>query len=280
MKNKLALFVAVILGLIAVYGIHRFIASKEQKFQEEYQSVKVASAAARIKAGTVIQANMLAGDASARVILEAALTGDHILHGQRNTLVGQTLNRNVERGTPLLASYFRKPIERLENRLGIGERAITLRVDSISGVAGNLVPGSHVDILGTFPVAGAQGGRAASATDPEGSQTLMLFANVTVLAVDNRTREVQYVAAVGDLRRAAYSSVTVAATPEEANILVYAQEYGALTLSLRPPADVTMAPPATITGKNLLPEAARAAKAREDRLKERAPMTVEETFEE
>ena len=50
-------------------------------------------------------------------------------------------------------SYFRQPVEKLDKQLHRGERAITLRVDAITGVAYNITPGSHVDIIGTFPLA-------------------------------------------------------------------------------------------------------------------------------
>jgi pilus assembly protein CpaB len=184
--------------------------------------------------------------------------------------VGQTINRTLERGEPFMYSYFRRPVERLQARLESDERAVTLRVDAITGVAGNLVPGSHVDIIGTFPLTPQTGGKAPAA-GTAGSHTMLLLADVTVLAVDNRLREAQYyVSSRGSSRGAAYSSVTVSVTPKEANILVYAQDYGVLTMALRPPAAKPTVPlPPEITEKNLLKEAAQAEKEREERLKQR-----------
>jgi len=263
-KNKLALFIAVILGLVAVVAIRNYIGGKEKAFKEQYITMPVATALVRIKAGTTLQANMLSSNP--RRIPESAVTDDHIAYSQSTTLVGQTINRNVERGAPLLASYFRKPMARLESKLDHGERAITLRVDSITGIAGNVVPGSHVDILGTFPV-------AAGGSD---QQTMLLLPNVTVLAVDNRTREAQYVGAMSGARSAQYNSVTVAVTPKEANVLVHAQGYGTLSLALRAPADICVRPsPAAITNRNLLQEASQAAAARADRLRDRPPLSVD-----
>ena len=69
------------------------------------------------------------------------------------------------------------------------------------------------------------------------SRTMLLFQNVTIIAVDNRTRDEDYASSAGGMRSRTYSSVTVAATPQEANVLVFAQQYGTLTLALRPPAD-------------------------------------------
>jgi len=269
-KNKLALFVAVILGLIAVYGVHQYLARERKQYEQEFRSVRVVAAAERIKAGTVVRPKMLAG----RTISEAGVVADHILLREQDRLIGQTINRNVERGEPLLSSYFRRPVERLQNKLEHGERALTLRVDLVSGVAGNIVPGSHVDILGTFPVSGKQGRSAAGG--PAESLTVVTLTNVKVLAVDNRTREMQYITTGGARRRTAYGSVTVAVTPEEASILVYAQQYGNLTLTLRSPADNRPGPvPPEVNDKNLLQRASQAQRAREERMKQRLPMTVE-----
>ena len=269
MKNKLALFIAVILGLIAVYGISRYLGSKEEKFAEQHRTVLVTVAATRIPANTVIQANMLSPQGEA--IPESVVTRRHILHRDRSTLVGQTINQNVERGTPLLSSYFLRPVERLEKKLDIGERALSLNVDTVSGVAGNLVPGSHVDILGTFPTTSGVGGKT--------SLTMLLLPNVTVLAVDNRTREMQYVTARSGARRSQYSAVTVAVTPKEANIILCAQQYGNLTLSLRSPADDGTGPAPTVhSGDELISVAAEAAREREERLKSFSPLTVKESL--
>jgi len=269
LRNRLALVVAVVLGLIAMYGVHQYIAKREQQFRKKFQTVRVAAAAQRIKAGQVIRPQMLLE--GGLEVPEAAVTADHMLVSEQDRLIGQTINRTVERGEPLLASYFRRPVERLENKLQPGQRALTLRVDAITGVGGNLAPGCRVDILGTFPVASD---RRAASTSAAATKTVLLFSDVAVLAVDNRTREDRYIAP-GERRRT-YQSVTVAVTPEEANILVYAQDYGRLTLALRPPAEtLEVSPPPDINCTNILERAARAEKERRERRSKTTPLRVE-----
>ncbi len=274
MRHRLALIVAVVLGLIAMYGVHRHMAGGREELRKKFRSIRVAAAAERIKAGTVITPRMFyrerrGGKVSRGTVMpESAVTADHISAAEEDWLVGQTIMRTVERGEPLLASYFRRPVVRLDNKLEHGERALPLRVDAITGVAGNLVPGSRVDILGTFPVASDEKARVGSSA---ALKTVLLFSDVTVLAVDNRTQEDRF-AAPGERRRT-YQSVTVAVTPEEAIILVYAQDYGRLTLTLRPPAEmVVRSASGGIDHTNLLQRAAAAEQARQERRKQMSPI--------
>ncbi len=281
MKNKLALVVAVVLGLIAVYGIARWHQGEKQKYEQKFRTVRVAAAGKRIPAGTVMDRTCLLSEETkdGKVLLgiekpETAVTGENIMVGDEDRLIGLTINRTVERGDDLLVSYFRQPVEKLDTQLHLGERAITLRVDAITGVAANITPGSHVDIIGTFPLSQQPGAaapmRAASAA---ASRTLLLFQDVTIIAVDNRTRDEDFAPSAGGLRSRTYGSVTVAATSQEANVLVFAQQYGTLTLALRPPADSL--PPAgeiEITEGNVIQKAEDAEKARQDRLKSSSPI--------
>lgn len=276
MKNKLALVLAIALGLVAVYGFQRVLQKRQEAIQGQARLVRIVAAGQHIVAGTTITPQMLYVDddgSEGKIVPENAVTTDNFLVGDTR-MVGQTINRTVERGDPLMWSYFRQPVEKLEQRLGSSERALTLRVDAISGVAGNLVPGSRVDIIGTFPVSVQAGGaRAPAAAAPAAStgttatHTLLLLDNVKILAVDNRTRDEEYVISAG-ARVRTYSTITVAVSPLEANLLVYAQQAGALTMALRSPvADTKAAAAQEISDKNLLDLAAAARKEREDRAK-------------
>ena len=273
MKNKLALIVAVVLGLVAMYGFLRYWQGREKQYKEEFRNVYVVSAAQRIKAGTEIRAGML----SVIPMPSTAVSTDHIVQGDESRLLGQTIIRSVERDEPLLNSYFRRPVEKLRDRLTQGERAVTLRVDAISGVGGNVVPGSRVDIIGTFP-AGAWTQGAPPTSGPAGAaadQSVALLSNVTVLAVDAQTREIEYVASAGGPRGQTYSTVTLAVTPEEAVLLVFAQQYGALTFTLRPDADTTFTDTRTsVSDRTLLQMAEQAQKERRKRLEKRTPLEV------
>ena len=279
MKNKLALVVAVVMALIAVYGISRWLQGEKTKYEQKFPTVRVAAAGKRIVAGAVMDRSCLLSEESkeGKVLLgvekpESAVAADNIMVSDEDRLIGRTVNHTVERGEDLLWSYFRQPVEKLDAELHLGERAITLRVDAITGIASNITPGSHVDIIGTFPLA-PQGGTAPAKAGAASSRTLLLFQDVTIIAVDNRTRDEDYASSPGATRSRTYSSVTVAATPVEANVLVFAQQYGTLTLALRPPADSL--PPSgqiEINESNVLQNAQDAERARQERLKNSSPI--------
>ena len=83
MKNKLALVVAVVLGLIAVYGIARWQQGEKAKYEQKFKTVRVAAAGKRIPAGTVLDRTCLLSEESkdGKVLLgiekpETAVTGE------------------------------------------------------------------------------------------------------------------------------------------------------------------------------------------------------------
>lgn len=269
MKNKLALIVAVVLGIVAVYGFQRVLRTQKETVQQQSVPVPVAAAGQYIAAGQVITPQMVV----TKQISPDAVSGDSILSDRSVSIVGRTINRNVESGDPLLWSYFREPAEKLEQRLASNERAVTLRVDAITGVAGNLAPGSRVDIFGTFPISIQESGGARPAAPATGAasaatHTVLLLDNVKILAVDNRTRDEEYIIS-GGARGRSYSTITVAATQLEAHMLVYAQQAGTLTMSLRSPFAETDAAVQDVSDKNLLDLAAAARKARAEQRKSR-----------
>ncbi|GEM_PF-760655 len=281
MKNKLALILAVVLGLVAVYGFQKVLQNRQNDFQNKFKPQRIAAAGERITAGTPVLPKMLYKDVDnlpGKIVTESTVTADDIMADDQRFL-GQVINKTVERGEPLRWSYFRQPVEKLEQKLNAGERAVTLRVDNVTGVAGNLVPGSRVDVIGTFPTSTQQGAAArapaaagAPMTGATASHTVLLLDNVRILAVDSRTHDEEYVISNG-ARVKSYSTITVAVSPLEANLLVYAQQDGALTMSLRSPVADTNVPEAQdVSDKNLLDLAATARKDRDERLKKQGSL--------
>lgn len=267
MKNKLALIVAVLLGLVAVFGVKKYATDMKKQVTEKNVIVEVAAAARSLPAGTKIMPDML----TPKEMPKEGITRNNILAGQVESISGQTLIQRVERGDPLLWNQFSRPVERLDDRLREGERALALRVDAVTGVAGNLTPGSHVDIIGTFREQKADG-----SSGRDDLVTITLLNNVTLLAVDTRTREEEFTAgAAGARARGIYTTVTLAVTPEEANMLIFAQNYGTITLALRPPAALSAsAEPWEVKESNLLERISEAREARSQRT--RSPIEVEE----
>jgi pilus assembly protein CpaB len=97
-------------------------------------------------------------------------------------------------------------------------RAVTVRVDDVVGVAGFLLPGNRVDVLGS---------RDLSNRD---AQTETILQNVRVLAVDQT-------ASADKNEPVVVRAVTLEVTPAQAEVIVKWKEQGSIQLTLRNPLD-------------------------------------------
>lgn len=256
MKGKIALLVAVILGLVAVLAMRSYLVSKDRELQMKLRPVQVVRAAQRIERGTRITANMIDIREPA-VISESQLDQDHILMRDYGFVVGAIAAQEIERGAVIKWSYLRQEDPRLTTQLPAGKVALSLPVDNVTGVAGNIRPGSRVDIIGTFTLPQQRGTGSSTAGEV---RTLRMLTQVLVLAVDNRMTVDDAATAGGRTRP--YSTVTLAVTPEEAVILTFARLQGSLTLAIRNPTDDLTPEPEEITIANVLSAARRANEAR------------------
>lgn len=122
----------------------------------------------------------------------------------------------------------------------VGKRAVSISVDNISSLMGMIKPGDYVDVIGFIPV---------PAQTPEGKQAtqmavMPLFQNVLVLAVG---RDLGAAATELRYRREEDSAgssplITLAFSPQEANLIAFVTEQGKIRLVLRSPADSRIEP--------------------------------------
>jgi pilus assembly protein CpaB len=140
---------------------------------------------------------------------------------------GALIRRFVESGSPLLAADFMRPRDRgfLAAVLAPGTRAVSIGVTAITGVAGLIWPGDHVDVILTQELAQAaeRAGRVVS------SETVL--ANVRIIAVD------QDIAQGGRANSTAAghvgTTVTLQTTVDQAERLAVAGQLGHLSLAVR-----------------------------------------------
>ena len=97
---------------------------------------------------------------------------------------------------------------------------MTVSVDEESGVGFMIKPGDNVDILLTFETAENQRLFTATAT---------ILQSVKVIGVGANFK--------GNETQGDYNSVTLALTPEEAELLTFAKDKGRINLALRPLGD-------------------------------------------
>lgn len=133
------------------------------------------------------------------------------------------------------ALYDVDEVPTLSEQLPPGQRAVTINVNRANALDGVLLPESLVDVTLTV-----QGDHPELA----GVATLTLLRGVRVLATNQdrfRTEE---------RLNQSLTSITVAATPEQANKLILAQRYGMLSVTLRSELDDQFA--ANDDGRNLV----------------------------
>ena len=130
--------------------------------------------------------------------------------------------RSVEPNEPVLKSKVTGFGERatISAQLTPGMRAFTLRIDSVSGVAGFLLPNDRVDI---FLTRGSQDGLAAN----------LIMQNVKVIAIDQFSDKESNQARVA-------RTATVEVTPDDAQRLALTQQVGRISMSLREIDEATM----------------------------------------
>jgi pilus assembly protein CpaB len=145
----------------------------------------------------------------------------------RADLRGSLIRRYLEPGAVLLSSDFMRLRERgfLAAVLAPDTRAVSIGVNAVTGVAGLIWPGDHVDVILTQEIQAS----AERTTHLISSETVL--ANVRVLAVD---QDISQGAPVnGTAAGRLVNTVTIQATTDQAEKLAVAQQLGKLSLAVR-----------------------------------------------
>ncbi len=231
-KNWLLLAGAIALGGVAFFLSNKAIQSRIAQLEEEATRGKtmqrVVVANKLLRAGEMVDSTVV----SVREMPADFVNKATVLPETYDTVDGQVLQVDVQRGEPLLTNYT-------VNRGGAvfaaavkeGRRALTIEVDEISSISGMLRPGDRIDLMLTAKP--SQGGMpTANAKD----MTFPMLSNVEVLATGQAQKARP---ADGEDAAQGYSHITLDVTPEEGTRIIAAKTAGRLTAVLRNPADKT-----------------------------------------
>lgn len=224
---------AVILGLITALLVGVYL--KNQTPRQSNVPVSVVVAAQAIPASTVIEADMVRQEQApaSEIPADAAL--------EKQNVVGKIAIVGLTKDERILASQLQdKEILGLAGRVPIGQRAVTVALDPIIGVAGFLKPGNHVDVLATFNL--NQG--TVTKTVLQDQVLLATGAQVISKAVDTSGRANQPDEKV--------PNATLAVDPGDAEKLILAESKGKLRLTLRAVGDVVRVPSRGVTSRYLI----------------------------
>lgn len=268
-KQRIILIIGVVLALIAVFLVRLYLHQQRQLIVEEAKDelskerenlVPVLMAKQDIPADSPINSDTL----------EVKLTPKQYVQPQAATSMerigGMIATVKISKGEQITLNKLQWPNkEETENETGpaprvtsrrlsdatpMGKRAITISVDNIASLLGMIKPGDYVDVIVTA---------AVPLTTPEGKveyrQTVMpLFQNVLVLAVGQDvgapigggqkqgSRYARKEDSAEKKENSSASLITLALSPQEANIVAFVQEQGKIRLVLRSPTDSEQQP--------------------------------------
>ena len=224
-RPTLPLILSVVLGSAAVMMVQSYISGEKKALNRGLEPVSIVVAAQNIPANTPIEPQMVAR----RPVPKDFVHANSIYPEELGLIINRELLYPVRQGDPILWMDFKggERYRGFSSMIREGERAMTMKVDSTSSIAGLIQPGDHIDIIGTFKPKTDFSGKAQETT-------IILLQNVVVMATGQLTS-----AQSGSHRKDKGSnSLTVLVTPEEAALLVHAQKVGDLYNILRNPEDI------------------------------------------
>ena len=216
-KMRIILPLAIIASAISTFGIYKYLQAKKAEMEQpEVVTQNV------VMAGSDFPIGHMLGDMDLRI---GSWPKDIVPRGSYsdvNPLIGRVVKTEIYEGEAILETKL-APVGSdggFSSVIPPGMRALTVSVDTYSGVSGFILPNTHVDVFVTVP----------SPSNKEESSTKIILENIKVLAVD-QTFERE-----GD-DPVIVQSVTLLVTPEQAEKLVLASTEGKLQLGLRNTAD-------------------------------------------
>jgi pilus assembly protein CpaB len=228
-KKMAPLIVALILGGIAAKMAFDFIQKRQSGISSELKHPQMVVAKRNVEAGTALtEEDLSLGDISSDAVPETAFTSVDQLLG-RVTVV-QLLQGQAITST-LLAPRGMGP--GLQAAVPLGMRAVTVEINEMTGVAGYLVPGCHVDVLQTLR------------DDKTGLPTARTLAqNVKITAVGMRHNPQD-----GD---GGGRSITLLVSPAQAELMELCSTLGRPRFTLRNGNDLAAVEPKGVTMAELL----------------------------
>jgi pilus assembly protein CpaB len=217
MKGKKFFLLSLILALAAAAVVYNYMNEMERQSKSAANLVQVYVASSEIPARTRLDATMF----TVAEIPKNALHQDAVT--DRTVLTGAYAQERLVAGEQILTSRlaYEKSRSGLAFRVTEGHRAVTVAVNNVSGVAGFILPGDHVDCIVTIdPPTGNSG-------DDKLSLTTVVASNVKVLASGQYIYQQESEQLVVD-------TVTLDTPLDWVTAIIQASERGSLRLVLRP----------------------------------------------
>lgn len=227
MRQKLLLLAAVVFGVLAFFLTYNQLQNERNKLKSRTKVVRLVRLKTNLIEDDIIQKDNVEPYVVERFRSHQSdeIPWDRVV----KDVLKHKLDNSVERGALLRYSDLKPEKINIKDGLAgiikVGQRAISIPVDSTSSVTTLVKPGDYVDLIGTFRFPEMKGDRSMDVI------TMTLLQNVYILA----TGKEMAVARRSGLKQKSkgYSTVTLALTPKEVEMIVFATQKGRLVLSLR-----------------------------------------------
>ncbi len=211
-KGMTYMAVAVVAGLLATFGIHRYVVNKTQVAAPAPTGM-VAVATGDIAPGTALTAGSLKLVSWPQELIPPQCAA------ALNQVEGRVVTFPISTGEPIMFSKL-APVGAaagLSSLLDESKRALTVRVDDVTGVAGFLHPRDRVDVLADMKLKGM-----------DENYSKVILQDITVLSIGQIWQEKG-----GDDKPTVVNAVTLELTPEQTEVLNLASNEGKIRLALR-----------------------------------------------
>ncbi len=207
------IIVSVVAGLVATVAIHRYVAVKTRV--PILATGKVAVAATNISPGSRLSAQSVREETFPQSLIPADAAASF------REVEGRVVNTALGKGEPILHTKLapKGAAAGLSGLLAENKRALTVRVDDVTGVAGFIHPGDRVDVLADLKV---------PKTEDNISKTILQ--NIPVLTTGQIWEEQK-----GDRKPVVVNTVTLELSPGQSEVLTLASNNGKIRLALRNP---------------------------------------------
>lgn len=228
-KGVIYVVLAGMAGLVATFTIHRYISVKTKIPVTATNEVAVASG--DVYPGTALNSSLVTMTSWPTNLIPSRAASS------LRQVEGRVVVMPIAKGEPIL--FTKLAPEGTAAGLGAlldeNKRALSLRVDDVSGVAGFVHPGDHVDVLVDLPV-------------PNGSEhfTKIILQNVVVLSAG------QFWEQNNERKPVLVNTVTLELTPEESEVLTLASNQGKIRLALRSRQNKTLVQTSGVSTSHLI----------------------------
>ncbi len=209
-KGMTYMAVAVVAGLLATFGIHRYVVNKTHVAAAPTGMVAVAIG--DIAPGTALGAGSLKLVSWPQELIPPQCAA------ALNQVEGRVVTFPISSGEPIMFSKL-APVGTaagLSSLLNESKRALTVRVDDVTGVAGFLHPRDRVDVLADMKLKGV-----------DENYSKVILQDITVLSIGQIWQQTE------DDKPKVVNAVTLELTPEQTEIVNLASNEGKIRLALR-----------------------------------------------